>query len=117
MDTLIHSGSRQRQYLRTEIKRVRASDVEIGDIIFDMEVTASGPDTQEYVWFIKALAPNDEAGVVIRITSDHYISVERTRQVGTNECRSCGRLNVKYSARHLCNTCYQREYRASLRTG
>lgn len=102
----------RRAFYRTEVKQVLAKEVEMGDELFGMKVIESEPDVQRYIWLIKAVTEDEGAGLQLRITEDYELPIHRTHQVGENECRSCGRLNVKYSARHLCNTCYQREYRA-----
>jgi hypothetical protein len=99
-------------YFRTTTKEIQAKEVEKGDRLLGMEVSASGPDDQKYIWRIVGRTVDESGGFQLRVTEDHLVTVERTRLVGDNECRSCGRTGIKYSARHLCNTCYQREYRA-----
>lgn len=110
-------------FYRTEVKQVLAMEVQEGDVVLGMTVVSSEPDVQRYIWLIKGIievtlkdgARIADAGFELRITEDYELPVSRTRQVGENECRKCGRLNVKYSARHLCNTCYQQEYREKQR--
>lgn len=99
-------------YFRTEARKILVCDVREGDWLFDIGVTQSEPADEQGIWKVTGVTSDQTAGFALYITADHLIEVQRTRPVGDNECRSCGRTGVKYSSRHLCNTCYQREHRA-----
>lgn len=100
---------------RMEEMVVPVQTVQEGDLVFALAVVHSEPYS-DYIWTLEANdAQNDqpaEAGLILRITTGHPITIQRKVPLRENQCIDCGRDGVKYAARHQCNACYQREYRA-----
>jgi len=88
--------------------------VEQNDLLFDIPVKHSEPES-DFIWRLDAYTDDEEAGIRLLMTINRPINVRRWMPLREDQCLSCGRDGVKYAAKHLCATCYQRQHRAARR--
>lgn len=81
------------------------------DLLFEMPVRHSEPQS-DFIWRLEAHTDDEEAGILLQMTINHPITVQRWLPLNEDQCIDCGREGIKYAARHQCSACYQREQRA-----
>lgn len=96
-------------YRTTEIT-VPVQEVKAGDLLFDIPVVYSEPQT-DWIWMVDARDEENDKGIQLLMTKDEPVKVKRSLPLEENQCIDCGRQGVKYAARHQCNACYQRDHR------
>lgn len=85
--------------------------VQENDLLFEIPVRHSEPQS-DYIWRLDAYTDDEEAGIMLQMTLNRPITVQRWLPLNENQCIDCGREGIKYAARHQCSACYQREQRA-----
>lgn len=88
--------------------------IQEGDLLFEIPIRVSEPQT-DYIWRIQGWTEDDEQGIELLMTEHCPVLIERWLPLLENQCIDCGRMNVKYAARHQCSACYQREHRRTAR--